>query len=56
LGEKDLLEKFRNCIAAGPFPMSEANAQATIDRIYNVEALMDVRELLANFKGDSTQR
>lgn len=36
--------------------MSEPNAQATIDRIYNIEILMDVRELLANFKGEPTQR
>jgi 2-methylcitrate dehydratase PrpD len=55
LSEKELLEKFRGCTATGPFPLSEANAQATIDRIYNVEALMDVRELLENFKGTSAQ-
>jgi len=43
---EDLVEKFKDCLAFSPKPISEQNRNIVIEKVMNLEKVSDIREII----------
>lgn len=51
LTDKQIIDKFENCVRRGPRPLSRIQSDYLIERILNLDAVEDVSKLLGPFQG-----